>query len=255
MSNFERLIEIMTILRAPDGCPWDIKQTHRTLIPYLLEESYEVIDSIEDNNTGKLTEELGDVLLQVVFHAQIGADNNEFDINDVISAICDKLVKRHPHIFKEKKDLTPEEVTQNWEKIKLAEKDKGESALSGIPHTAPALLKAYRLQQKAARFGFDWKKWQDVYSKIQEEMTELKAAIEHNSSDNIEEEIGDLLFSVVNLARFLEIDPETALNRMNKKFIRRFEYVEQKLGENGKNLNDSNLAEMDALWNEAKTKK
>lgn len=254
MSNFERLIEIMRILRAPDGCPWDIKQTHQSLIPYLLEESYEVVDSIEDNNPEKMKEELGDLLLHVVFHAQIASDENEFKIEDVIQSICDKLVKRHPHIFKEKKDITSEQVTQNWEKIKLAEKDKGESALSGIPRTAPALLKAFRLQQKAARFGFDWEKWQDVFAKAQEEMAELKSAIEQNSKDNIEEEVGDLLFSVVNLARWLDIDPESALNRMNKKFIQRFEYVERKLGETGKSLNDSSLAEMDALWNEAKSK-
>ena len=254
MSNFERLIEIMKTLRAPDGCPWDIEQSHKSLIPYLLEESYEVIDSIEDNEADKLKEELGDLLLQIVFHAQIASEDNQFDVEDVIASICDKLIKRHPHIFKEKKNITSDQVTQNWEKIKLDEKVKGESALSGIPRTAPALLKAFRLQQKAARFGFDWEKWQDVYAKTQEEMAEVKSAIDNNSKDDIEDEIGDLLFSVVNLARFMGLDPETALNRTNRKFIQRFHYVEQKLSESGKTLNDSNLAEMDALWNEAKSK-
>ncbi len=253
MSNFERLIEIMKKLRAPEGCPWDREQSHQTLIPYLLEETYEVIDSIEDNDMAELKEELGDLLLHVVFHAQIANENGDFDIEDVAGIICEKLINRHPHIFKQKKDLTPDQVTQNWEKIKLVEKkDTHESALSGIPRTAPALLKAFRLQQKAARFGFDWEKWQDVLAKSEEEISELMKAIESGNEAQIEEEIGDLLFSVVNLARFLKVDPETALNRMNKKFIERFHYVEKKLAEKGKTLNDSNLEEMDSFWNEAK---
>ncbi len=255
MSNFERLVEIMKKLRAPGGCPWDREQDHQSLKPYLVEETYEVIDSIEDNDMVQLREELGDLLLHVVFHAQIADENGDFNIDDVAASISEKLINRHPHIFKQKKDLTPDEVTRNWEKIKLVEKkDSGESALSGVPRTAPALLKAFRLQQKAARFGFDWEKWQDVLAKSEEEIAELKKAIESAESNNIEEEIGDLLFSVVNLARFFSIDPETALNRMNKKFIERFQYVEKKLAENGKSLKDSNLEEMDSFWNEAKQK-
>jgi MazG family protein len=253
MSDFEDLVKIMKTLRSPNGCPWDLKQSHKTLIPYLLEETYEVIESIEDNEPSKIKEELGDLLLQIVFHSQIASESGDFEVNDVIKSISDKLINRHPHIFKNKESLTPEQVTHNWEQIKLAEKNgNGESALSGVPKVSPALLKAYRLQQKAARFGFDWSKWEDVYDKASEEMLELKQAIESNNNDNIEEEIGDLLFSVVNLARFMNIDPESALNRMNKKFISRFQYVEKKLAEQGRTLNDSNLEEMDSLWNEAK---
>ena len=253
MSKFEELVNIMERLRAPDGCPWDREQTHKTLIPYLLEETYEVIDSIEDSDIKRLKEELGDLLLQIVFHAQIASENGGFDAEDVATSINAKLIRRHPHIFKNKKDLTPDEVTQNWEQIKLAEKkDTRQSALSGVPKTAPALLKAFRLQQKAARFGFDWDKWEDIFEKIGEEMAELRMAIESESKDKIEEEIGDFLFSAVNVARFLKIDPESALNRMNRKFIRRFQYVEKKLAEKGKNLSDSNLEEMDSLWNESK---
>jgi len=253
MAEFKELVEIMRRLRGPDGCPWDREQTHRSLIPYLLEEVYEVIDSIESNNPQQLREELGDLLLHVVFHCQIAAEQEFFAVEDTISAITTKLIQRHPHIFSQKKDLTPEEVTQNWEKIKLREKHgSGESALSGIPRTAPALLKAFRLQQKAARFGFDWERWQDVLRKTEEEIGELKKAIEQETAEKIEEEIGDLLFAVVNLARFVKVDPETALNRMNRKFMERFQYIERKLAERGKNLNDSNLEEMDALWNEAK---
>jgi tetrapyrrole methylase family protein/MazG family protein len=255
MSEFERLVKIMRKLRAPDGCPWDREQTHKSLIPYMLEETYEVIDSIEDNDMEKLREELGDLLLQIVFHSQMASEKESFNVEDVARSISEKLINRHPHIFKEKAELTPDEVTQNWEQIKLKEKtDKSESALSGIPRTAPALLRAFRLQQKAARFGFDWEKWEDVLDKTEEEIAELKVAIESDSADKIEEEIGDLLFSVVNLARFLKVDPETALNRMNKKFIERFQYVEKKLAKNGKSLNDSNLEEMDSFWNEAKIK-
>jgi tetrapyrrole methylase family protein/MazG family protein len=255
MSEFERLVEIMRKLRAPEGCPWDREQTHKSLIPYMLEETYEVIDSIEDSDMKKLREELGDLLLQIVFHSQMASEEGDFNIEDVAKSISDKLINRHPHIFKQKADLTPDEVTHNWEQIKLREKeDKSESALSGIPRTAPALLRAFRLQQKAARFGFDWEKWQDVLEKAEEEIRELKEAIETNSSAKIEEEIGDLLFAVVNLSRFLGVDPETALNHMNKKFIERFRYVEKKLAESGKSLNDSNLEEMDSFWNEAKIK-
>jgi tetrapyrrole methylase family protein/MazG family protein len=253
MSEFEELIEIMRRLRASEGCPWDLKQNHKTLIPYLLEETYEVIDSIEDNDMDKLSEELGDLLLQIVFHSQIASEAGDFDITDVIASINAKLIHRHPHIFKNKKKLTPDQVTQNWEQLKLAEKNNsGKSALSGVPKTAPALLKAFRLQQKAARFGFDWDKVEDIFEKTKEEMAELKAAVESRAEDKIEEEIGDLLFSVVNIARFLNIDPEGALNRMNRKFIRRFQYVEKKLAENGKKLSDSDLEEMDSFWNESK---
>ncbi len=256
MTPFEELVAIMKKLRAPDGCPWDREQTHKSLIPYLLEETYEVVDSIEDSNKDKLKEELGDLLLQIVFHAQMASEKGQFNIDDVAESISKKLIKRHPHIFKKKDQISSDQVTRNWEQIKLAEKkESGESALSGIPRTAPALLKAFRLQQKAARFGFDWERWQDVYEKADEEMRELKEAIEQDSADNIEEELGDLLFAVVNLARFMKVDPESALDRMNRKFMSRFQHVEKRLAEQGKTLNDSNLEEMDSYWNEAKGKR
>lgn len=253
MSNFDELVRIMKTLRSPSGCPWDLKQTHSSLVPYLLEETYEVIEAIEDNQADKMAEELGDLLLQIVFHAQIASENDRFDIEDVSDSISKKLIHRHPHIFKDKQDLSPEEVTQNWEQLKLAEK-KGErkSALDGIPKVLPAILKAFRLQQKASRFGFDWEKPDQVYEKIEEEMGELSEALQQTDQEKIQEEIGDLLFSVVNLARFLEIDPEGALARTNKKFMDRFLYVEKKLAEQGRSLSDSDLAEMDALWNESK---
>jgi tetrapyrrole methylase family protein/MazG family protein len=244
----------MKTLRSPSGCPWDLKQTHSSLVPYLLEETYEVIEAIEDNQADRMAEELGDLLLQIVFHAQVASEDGRFDIEDVAASINKKLIHRHPHIFKQKQDLSPEEVTQNWEQLKLAEK-KGhrKSALDGIPKVLPALLKAFRLQQKASRFGFDWENSEQVYEKVGEEMEELKEALDASDHDQIEEEIGDLLFSVVNLARFLEIDPESALARTNKKFLDRFLYVEKKLAEQGRSLSDSDLAEMDALWDESKS--
>jgi MazG family protein len=219
-----------------------------------LEETYEVIEAIEDNQADRMAEELGDLLLQIVFHAQVASECGRFDIEDVAASINKKLIHRHPHIFKQKQDLSPEEVTQNWEQLKLAEK-KGhrKSALDGIPKVLPALLKAFRLQQKASRFGFDWENSEQVYEKVGEEMEELKEALDASDHDQIEEEIGDLLFSVVNLARFLEIDPESALARTNKKFMDRFLYVEKKLAEQGRSLSDSDLAEMDALWDESKS--
>ena len=254
MSNFDELVRIMKTLRSPSGCPWDLKQTHSSLVPYLLEETYEVIEAIEDNQADRMAEELGDLLLQIVFHAQVASEDGRFDIEDVAASINKKLIHRHPHIFKQKQDLSPEEVTQNWEQLKLAEK-KGhrKSALDGIPKVLPALLKAFRLQQKASRFGFDWENSEQVYEKVGEEMEELKEALDASDHDQIEEEIGDLLFSVVNLARFLEIDPESALARTNKKFLDRFLYVEKKLAEQGRSLSDSDLAEMDALWDESKS--
>lgn len=258
MSRFYELVDIMKRLRAPDGCRWDREQTHKSLIPYLLEETYEVIERIEESDPEKLKEELGDLLLHVVFHAQIASDEGEFDIDDVSKAISDKLIRRHPHVFEKKADLTPDQVTVNWEHIKL-EKDEpreGErnSVLSGVPKSLPALLRAYRVQEKAARFGFDWEKVDDIVLKLDEEMAELKTELRVEDEDAIVEELGDLLFTVVNIARFLKIDPERALNRITNKFKTRFEYIESRLAESGRSVADATLAEMDKFWEESKGK-
>jgi len=256
MSRFYELVDIMKRLRGPNGCAWDREQTHKSLIPYLLEETYEVIERIEDGDPAKLKEELGDLLLHVVFHAQIGSEHGEFDIEDVSKAVSDKLIRRHPHVFDKKADLTPDQVTVNWEHIKL-EKDKpddGEqnSVLSGVPKSLPALLRAYRVQEKAARFGFDWEKIDDILPKLDEEVAELKAELEANDEDGIVEELGDLLFTVVNVARYLKIDPERALNRITNKFKTRFEYIESRLAESGRTVADATLTEMDEFWEESK---
>ncbi|MFH1892910.1 MAG: nucleoside triphosphate pyrophosphohydrolase [Candidatus Zixiibacteriota bacterium] len=256
MSSFYELVDIMKKLRGPEGCPWDIEQTHKSLIPYLLEETYEVIERIEEADPVKLKEELGDLLLQIVFHAQIASDEGEFDIEDISKAISDKLVRRHPHVFEKKADITPEQVTINWEHIKL-EKDEprdGErnSVLSGVPKSLPALLRAYRVQEKAARFGFDWEKVEDIIVKLDEETVELKSELADKNESGIIEELGDLLFTVVNVARFLKIDPERALNRITNKFKTRFEYIETRLAESDRTVADATLAEMDKLWDESK---
>jgi len=256
MSKFYELADIIRKLRAPDGCPWDRKQTHKSLTPYLLEEAYEVIETIEGSNAEKLKEELGDLLLQILLHAQIASECGQFDIDDVSDTLSEKLIRRHPHVFQRRAELTPDEVTVNWEHIKL-EKDErmdGEkkSVLSGVPKTLPALLRAYRVQEKAARFGFDWEKVEDIIVKLDEEVAELKAELAAKNEAGIEEELGDLLFSVVNIARFLKINPEGALNRITNKFKRRFEYIENRLAESNRTVADADLAEMDKLWDESK---
>ena len=258
MSEFYKLVDIIRTLRGPDGCPWDRKQTHKSLTPYLLEETYEVLEAIEGTDHDRLKEELGDLLLQIVLHAQIASENGDYSIDDIANTLCDKLIRRHPHVFEKKADLTPDEVTVNWEHIKL-EKDEpknGEknSVLSGVPKTLPALLRAYRVQEKAARFGFDWEKVEDIIVKLDEEVGELKAELAAQNEAGIEEELGDLLFSVVNVARFLKIDPERALNRITNKFKRRFEYIEDCLAESNRTVADADLAEMDKLWEESKGK-
>ncbi len=256
MSKFYDLVDIMRTLRGPDGCRWDKAQTHKSLTPYLLEETYEVLDAIEDSDTQRLKEELGDLLLQVLLHAQIAAEVGEFDVDDIAEALSEKLVRRHPHVFQKRDDLTPNQVTLNWEHIKL-ENDEPKSGarksvLSGVPRALPALLRAYRVQEKAARFGFDWAKVDDIVVKLDEEIDELKVEVAEKNRDGIEEELGDLLFSVVNIARFLKIDPEMVLNRITDKFKRRFEYIEERLAESDRTVADADLAEMDRLWNESK---
>lgn len=253
MSNYERLIDIMARLRGPSGCPWDKEQTPQSLKPYLIEETYEVLEAIDRNDDSEIKEELGDLLLQVVFHAQIASEENRFTIDDVAEAIADKLIRRHPHVFGDTQADTPDEVIKNWEAIKAKEKpDKKASLLDGVPQHLPALLKARRLQEKAARVGFEWEHIADVAQKVREETEELIHARESGAIKKIQEEFGDLLFALVNLARFLKICPEEALIQTNKKFHSRFQYIETELDKKGKTPDESTLEEMDALWEAAK---
>jgi len=248
MKEFDRLVEIMEMVRK--YCPWDKKQNHLSLMQYLLEETYEVIESIEEENDENLKEELGDLLIQIIFHCIIANERKKFDIKEVITGISDKLIRRHPHVFDNLKVSDESEVLHNWEKIKLSEGKT--SALQGVPKSLPALLKASRIQSKASRVGFDWKEYKDVFKKVEEEFKELKNATEINNKDKIEEELGDLLFSVVNISRFLHISPEDALRKTINKFIRRFTLIEQEISKQGKNLEDVSLEEMDKIWEQSK---
>lgn len=252
---FDRLVEVMTRLRAPGGCPWDAEQTHESLLRYLIEETYEVADTIESGNVDELKDELGDVLLQVVFHAEIEREAGRFTIDDVATSIVDKLIRRHPHVFGDAVADTPAEVENRWEKIKAEEKKaKGEKGgvLSGIPKHLPGLLKAQRLTEKAGKVGFDWPDTGGVLAKLREEMDEVEQAVDSGDREAVKEEFGDLLFVLANLARHLDLDAEAALQQTNKKFVNRFEFVEARLAEQGQCPTDTSLEDMDALWNEAK---
>ncbi len=250
---FERLVQIMATLRAPGGCPWDREQTRESLKAFLIEEAYEVLEALDDGGKEKLQEELGDLLLQIVFHAQVAAELGEFTVDEVLEHVTDKLVRRHPHVFGETRAETAAEVLSNWEKLKQAERGGAiqASALSGVPKTLPALLRAQRLQDKASRVGFDWGETGEVLQKVEEELNELKAAMAKRS-ETIEAELGDLLFSLVNLARFLNLNAEEALRKSIEKFTRRFRHIESVIATQGKSLAESNLEEMDMLWREAK---
>jgi MazG family protein len=266
-ASFEDLIELMARLRAPDGCPWDREQTYASLAPMLLEEAYEAFEAVEDAREGRplvLRDELGDLLFQIVFYAQVASERNEFTIDDVTDAIHTKMVRRHPHVFGDAKAEDTAEVLRNWEAIKAEEKraagndstNANESLLDGISSKAPALMEAHQLSTKAARVGFDWQKIEDIFDKLHEEINELRQAIDSKSTDeeniHIREEIGDLLFVVTNIARHLKIEPEAALKLSNRKFRRRFSYVERKLKELGRTPDTSTLDEMESLWQEAK---
>ena len=275
--RFTKLIDLMAALRAPGGCPWDRKQTHESLKPYLLEETYEVLETIDQQDEVKLREELGDVLLQVIFHSQIAAEAGTFTIDDVLDVLCTKLVRRHPHVFgsgDQTGALTNgDQVLRQWEQIKRAEREAAGgtmSALDGVPKTLPALLRAYQTQARAARVGFDWPHnaagLEQVFGKVGEEITELRDAVARSlpgtesaadlpaGQDHIEGELGDILFSLVNLARFLKVNPEEALRRSTNRFTDRFHLVEARAAETGRSLTDMTLAEMDALWEEAKAR-
>jgi tetrapyrrole methylase family protein/MazG family protein len=248
------LVDIMARLRGEGGCPWDREQDHQSLKPYLIEEAYEVLEALDEEDMYKICEELGDLLLQIIFHAQIARENRHFDINDVITGISEKLIRRHPHVFGQVNVRDSREVLINWEKIKEQERKESppESILAHIPASLPALMRANKLQKAAARAGFDWPDFQGAYDKIQEELSELKTAIMTGDRQQIEEEVGDLIFSSVNLARLLGIEPEGALSKTSAKFIKRFEYVENMARISGKDLSLFTLAEMDKWWEEAK---
>lgn len=248
-ATFDRLLQIMDDLR--EKCPWDRKQTIQTLRQLTIEETYELADAITDEDWKSIKEELGDILLHIVFYAKIGAEQQKFDINDVINGVCDKLIHRHPHIYGDVKADTEEQVKQNWEKLKL--KEGKTSVLSGVPLSLPALVKAMRLQEKAKQTGFEWDNTSQVWDKVKEEVNELEEAVNSGDKDAMEDEFGDVMFSLVNYSRFLEIDAENALERTNKKFQRRFQAMEVLALQQGRTLNDMNLTEMDTLWNQVKT--
>src|ERR1700749_5073233 len=250
---FERLVAIMNDLR--ENCPWDMKQTLESLRHLTIEETYELSDAILSGDMQEIKKELGDIMLHLVFYARIGSETNDFNITEVLNGICDKLINRHPHIYSDVEVKDENDVKRNWEQIKLKEGNK--SVLGGVPASLPALVKASRIQEKARGVGFDWEEKQQVWAKVEEEMREFKN--EFNAEDNstidhekAEGEFGDLLFSLINYARFININPEDALEKTNRKFIKRFQYLEARAQESGKNLHDMTLAEMDIFWNEAK---
>lgn len=259
MEAFGRLLDVMDTLR--EKCPWDAKQTNESLRPNTIEETFELCDALMKEDNKEICKELGDVLLHVVFYAKIGSEKGEFDIADVCNKLCDKLIFRHPHVYGEQTAMehgglkevnSANDVSLNWEKIKQKEKDGNKTVLSGVPNALPSLIKAYRIQDKARNVGFDWEKREDVWDKVIEELGELRAELEREDKEKSTDEFGDFLFSLINTARLYHINPDNALERTNRKFIRRFNYVEQKAKKQGKELKDMTLSEMDALWNEAK---
>ncbi len=248
LKAIDRLLTIMDELRAQ--CPWDKKQTLQSLRHLTIEETYELGDAILDNDLDEVRKELGDLLLHIVFYAKIGSETGDFDIADVANGISEKLVHRHPHIYGDVSAQTEEEVKKNWENIKL--KEGKSSVLEGVPASLPALVKANRIQDKVAGVGFDWERPEQVFEKVQEELAELEQEVNSGAEDRIEAEFGDVLFSMVNYARFLNVNPENALERTNKKFIRRFQFLESKAKESGRSLKEMSLEEMDVFWEEAK---
>jgi XTP/dITP diphosphohydrolase len=248
LKALDRLLTIMDELR--EQCPWDKKQTMQSLRHLTIEETYELGDVILDNDLDEVKKELGDVLLHIVFYSKIGSETKDFDIADVANSICDKLIDRHPHIYGDVKVENEEDVKRNWENLKL--KEGKSSVLEGVPKSLPALVKASRIQDKVSGVGFDWEEPQQVFEKLKEELEELQHEVTEDNQDLIEAEFGDVLFSMINYARFLKVNPENALERTNKKFIKRFQYLEQKAKQQGKALADMTLTEMDVYWNEAK---
>ena len=249
MNEIDKLLDVMKEIRAK--CPWDASQTHQSLKRFILEESYETLEAIDDNDFEHLKKELGDLLLQIVFHSEIASEQNLFSFNDVVRSISEKMINRHPHVFKSNNKISAEEVQKNWEKNKHKNENRT-SLLSGIPKQLPALLKARRLQEKAASVGFDWSETFDVLNKLEEEIAELKSAIKNQDSDNIKNEVGDLIFTIVNLSRFLKVDSEDALQQTNKKFTKRFNFIESHFNNDPERMTAASLKELDTLWNKAK---
>lgn len=245
-----RVMDTLDILRVK--CPWDAKQTNESLRPNTIEETYELAQALLDNDAPNICKELGDVLLHILFYAKIGSENSQFDIADVADALNNKLIFRHPHVFGNVHADTAHQVEQNWEQIKLKERGGNHTVLQGVPSALPALVKAFRIQEKAANAGFDWEKPADVWEKVGEEYRETQHEIEEKNPERLEEEFGDLLFAVINAARLYKVNPENALERTNRKFIRRFNHIEARAAEQGKKLKDMTLGEMEALWQEAK---
>jgi MazG family protein len=266
MKEFDELVRVMEKLRAPGGCPWDIEQTYESLGQYLLEESYEAFDAIQEANetgdTANLCEELGDVLLQVIFHSTIAKEKGDFTIDEVAAGVSNKLILRHPHVFEDKRLETADDVLNNWDELKKEERKRSgkvekvsDSILDEVPKVFPALIEANKLTKKAAKVGFDWENAEKIFDKLDEEVNELKSAIDEKNETEMKEEIGDLLFVVVNLARKLGVEPENALKKTNRKFRKRFAFIEKELKSKGKSLEQSDLEEMDALWNKSKVPK
>ena len=251
--NWGRLVQIMDKLRSETGCPWDKQQTRESLTPYLIEETYEVLEALEEKDSRKLKEELGDLLYQILFHARISKERNEFDIEDVLIASCEKMVRRHPHVFGDKKAGNSEEVLKQWEEIKKGEKGNDrKSILEGVPAHLPALLRAHQLQARAARVGFDWEHVDQVFAKVQEEMGEFEEAFRDGDRERMESELGDLLFALVNIGRFIEVSPEDALRKTISRFMSRFRHIEEEIAIKGLEWKDVSLGEMEELWVEAK---
>lgn len=250
MEAFGRLLDVMDRLRAE--CPWDRKQTNESLRPNTIEETYELCDALIRDDQHEICKELGDVLLHVVFYGKIGEEKQTFDIADVCNNLCDKLIFRHPHVYGDAVAKDAQAVLESWEQIKLKEKDGNKTVLSGVPSALPSLIKAYRIQDKARNVGFDWEDKQDVWAKVREELGELEAELKREDRERSTEELGDFLFSVINAARLYKLNPDNALELTNQKFIRRFNYIEQHSIRAGRPLSEMTLAEMDALWNEAK---
>lgn len=253
--ELDELLTIMDTLRGGKGCPWDKEQTRESLKPYIIEEAYELIEAIEENDPENIKEELGDLLFQIVFQCRIAKERKEFDMTDVIGKIGEKMIGRHPHVFGDADFKSKEEVVVHWEEQKKREGKNRESILEGVPAAMPSLLRARRLQKRAAQAGFDWEKIGDVLKKVDEEMDELKDALKSGKQEAIEDELGDMFFMLVNLARFMNVNPEDAHRKTISKFIRRFRYIEMSAAEQGKKLIDMTLPEMDRLWDEAKAKK
>jgi len=254
--NLPALIALMAKLRSQDGCPWDRKQTTESLKPFLIEECYEVLDALDEGSSEKIREELGDLLFQIVFHARIAEEQGLFTLQDVISTNIEKMTRRHPHVFGDARLITDKEVLSNWEEIKKKEKgyEQRKSILEGVPHHLPSLLRAHSIQERAARVGFDWSRIDDALPKLDEEISEFKESLKQENASGIEEELGDIFFMLVNISRFLGVNPENALRKTISKFIQRFRFIEESAVDAGKSLSDMSLDEMEELWQKSKEK-